>query len=243
MFGGASKHVQLESRTGFSLIEVMTAMAAGLIVLAAALQALLFFQREFARQHERIVQQQDVRLGLDLLQQELRMTAPESLSIVSPDAVEFLANVSGLTTNVAAPAGPGQMTVSVQDGRGWPEHKLVGVCWNDVCLRFTLARAGQRNLLTFVEAVPQPIPSGASVMVINRVRYYSRPDEHGVLRWLRQVDGGASVVAHNIAAFTLRYVDAQGHPTTHPLSVRLLSVEIALPGRAVKERREISLGV
>ncbi|HET8720687.1 MAG TPA: hypothetical protein VFM24_01585, partial [Nitrospira sp.] len=146
-------------------------------------------------------------------------------------------------TNVAAPVGAGQTAATVQDGRGWPEHKLVSVCWNDVCLRFTLARAGQRNLLTFVEAVPQPIPSGALVMVMNRVRYYSRPDEHGVLRWLRQVDGGASVVASNIAAFTLRYVDAQGHPTTHPLSVRLLSVEIALPGRAVKERREISLGV
>ena len=235
--------MQLGSGTGFSLIEVMTAMAAGLIVLAAALQALLFFQREFVRQHERIMQQQDVRLGLDLLQQELRMAAPESLSIVSPDTVEFLANVSGLMTNITLPAGAGETTVTVQDGRGWPEHKLVGVCWSDVCLRFTLARAGQRNLLTFVEAVAQPIPSGALVMVINRVRYYSRQDEHGALRWLRQIDGGASVVARNIAAFTLRYLDAQGHPTTHPLSVRLMLVEIALTGRTVKEKREISLGV
>jgi prepilin-type N-terminal cleavage/methylation domain-containing protein len=228
--------------SGFSLVEVIAAMAAGLVVLAAALQALLYLQREFARQHEQLVQQQDVRLGLDLLQQELRLAGSESLSIVRPDTVEFLANVSGLMTNVTVPAALGQTTVTVDDGRAWPDHKLVGVCWNDLCQRFTLARAGQRNVLTFVEPAPGPIPSGALVMVINRIRYYSRPDEFGVLRWLRQIDGGASVIARNIAGFTLRCWDAQGRPTTHPESVRLLQVEIAFPGRVVKERREINLG-
>jgi prepilin-type N-terminal cleavage/methylation domain-containing protein len=236
------KSSQSSVERGFSLIEVIAAMAAGLVVLTAALQALLYFQREFARQHEQIVQQQDVRLGLDLLIQELRVAGPGSLSLVRPDTVEFFANVSGLTTNVTAPAAVGQTTVTVQDGRGWPDHKQVGVCWNDVCEHFTLARAGQRNLLTFVEPAPGPIPSGALVMVINRIRYYSRPDEFGILRWLRQIDGGASVIARNIAGFTLRYWDAQGRPTTSPVSVRLLQVEVWLPGRAAKERREISLG-
>jgi hypothetical protein len=216
-------------------------MAAGLVVLAAALQALLYFQREFSRQHAQVVQQQDVRLGLDLLQQELRLAGSGSLSIVRPDTVEFLGNVSGLMTNVTAPAAAGQTTVTVQDGRGWPDHKFVDVCWNDVCQRFTLARTGQRSLLTFVEPAPGPIPSGASVVVINRIRYYSRPDESGTLRWLRQIDGGASVIASNIEGFALRCWDAQGRPTTNPESVRLVLVEIALPGRAVKERREISL--
>lgn len=236
------KPCQLCGASGFSLVEVITAMAAGLIVLASALQALLYFQREFTRRHEQIVQQQDVRLGLDLLQQELRVAGSESLSIVGPNAVEFLANVSGLLTNVTAPTAAGQTTVLVQDGRGWPDHKLVRVCWNDVCQYFTLARAGQRNQLTFIEPPPGPIPSGALITVVNRIRYYSRPDEFGILRWLRQIDGGASVIARNILGFTLRCWDAQGRPTTRPESVRLLLVEIAFPGRAEKERREISLG-
>jgi hypothetical protein len=96
--------------------------------------------------------------------------------------------------------------------------------------------------LTFVEPAPRPIPSGASVIVINRLRYYSRPDEGGHLRWLRQVDGGASVIAGNISRFTLQFWDTQGRPTTDPASVRRVMVEIALPGPTVTDTREISLG-
>ncbi len=233
----------LHSQRGFSLIEVMTAMAAGLVVLGAALQSLVYFQREFARQHEQVVQQQDVRLGLELFEQELRLAGSGSLSVVRPDSIEFTANVSGLMTNVIAPAPAGYSTLAVEDGRGWPDHKLVRVCWNDLCEHFTLARAGQRNLLTLVEPTPRPIPSGASIMVINRIRYYSRLDERGILRWLRQIDGGASVLAENIARFSLSYWDAQRRPTVYPDSVRSLLVEIALPGRPITETREIALRI
>ena len=236
------KRFGMTNESGFSLIEVIAAMAAGLVVLGAALQALLYFQREFARQHIQIVQQEDVRLGLDLFEQELRVAGSGSLSLVGPDTVEFRANVSGLMTNVTTPAAVGQTALAVEDGRGWPDHKFVRVCWNDLCEQFTLARAGQRNLLTFVEPAPRPIPSGASVIVINRLRYYSRLDEGGTLRWLRQVDGGASVIAGNISRFTLQFWDTQGRPTTDPASVRRLMVEIALPGRTVAYTREISLG-
>ena len=231
----------LNNHRGFSLVEVIAAMAAGLVVLLAALQSVLYFQREFVRQHEQIVQQQDVRLGLELFEQELRLAGWGALSVIRSDVVEFTANVSGLMTNVIVLAAPGQTTLTVEDGRGWPENKLVRVCWNDQCDNFTLARAGQRNLLTLVEPASRPIPSGASVMVMNRVRYYSRPDEHGILRWLRQIDGGASVITSNIARLTLSYWDAQGRPTLHPGSVRRVIVKLALPGRAITESREISL--
>jgi hypothetical protein len=233
------KRSPLCAETGFSLVEVIAAMAAGLAVLGAALQGLLYFQREFTRQHDRIVQQQDVRLGLELFEEELRLAA--SLSLVGSDVVEFTANVSGLMTNVTAPAAVGQTTLAVGDGRGWPDHKPVDVCWGDHCEHFTLARAGQRSLLTLVEPLSMPIPSGASVMVMNRLRYYSRPDDRGIMRWLRQIDGGASVIAGNIMRFTLRFWDAQGRPTVDPHTVRLVLVEIALPGRMVTETREISL--
>jgi hypothetical protein len=231
----------LYRQLGFSLVEMMTAMAAGLFVLFAALQAVLYFQREFARQHVQIVQQQDVRLGLELFEQEIRLAGWGSLSVVRPDGLEFTANVNGLMTNVSAPVLAGQTTLTVEDGRGWPENKTVRVCWDDQCEIFTLARGGARNLLTLVEPALRPIPSGASVMVLNRLRYYSRPGEDGIVRWLRQIDGGASVLASNLARLTLSYWDAQGHPTMQPQSVRRILVEIAFPGRPVTEVREIGL--
>ena len=226
---------------GFSLVEVVAAMAAGLVILGAALGSVVYFQREFARQHGHVMQQQDVRLGLELFEQELRLAASGSLVVIASDAIEFTANISDLSTNVAAPVAAGQTAVSVEDGRGWADGKAVRICWHDQCEHFTLARAGQRSLLTFVEPAPRPIPSGASAMVMNRVRYYSRPDERGILRWLRQIDGGASVIASNIAAFTVRYWDAQGRPETRPEWVRRIQAEISLPGRTVTETREITL--
>ena len=200
------------------MIEVLAAMAAGLVILGAALQSVVYFQREFARQHGHVIQEQDVRLGLELFAQELRLVSSGSLLVVASDVIEFTAN-----------------------GRGWPDGKVVRICWNDRCEDFTLARAGQRNLLTFVEPASRPIPSGASAIVMNRVRYYSRPGERGILRWLRQVDGGASVITGNIAAFTVRYWDAQGRPVTRPEWVRRIQAEISLPGRTVTQTREITL--
>lgn len=232
---------RLRTSFGFTFVEVMTAMAAGLIVLSAALQSVVFFQRQFLLRHERIIQTQDVRLGLELFQQELRLAVSESLSVVQPDSIEFQANVSGLMTNVTAPVAPGQTAFTVEDGRGWPEGKLVRMCWNDQCEQATLARAGQRNVLTIVEPASRPIPSGASTTVMNHVRYYVRPDEGGRLRWLRQIDGGASVIAADIVSFSLRYRDAGGRPVVAPELVRRIVVEIALPGRAAKETREIGL--
>src|SRR5688572_30208168 len=175
---------RLSGQSGSSLLELFVAMAASLIVLGATLQCLSSFQREFARQQHDIGQEQDVRLSLELLQQELRLASAGSLSIARPDAVEFTANVNGLTTNVTAPGEKGHTTLAVADGREWPESKTVEVCWNDQCDRFTLARPGQRYVLTFVEPVARPIPTGASVMVMNRIRYYSRLDERGRLRCL-----------------------------------------------------------
>ena len=178
------------TEAGTSLLELIGALAAGLVVLGATLQSLSYFQQEFSRQQGRITQQQDLRLGLELLEQELRLAGAGSLSSIMPDEIQFSANIHGLMTNVTAAAAIGQTTIAVDDGLGWPDRKSIRVCWNDQCEPFTLARAGQRNLLTLMEPIPRMIPAVASVVAINRVRYYSRPDETGALRFLRQVDGG-----------------------------------------------------
>lgn len=232
-------NVLMCSESGTSLLELMGAMVAGLIVLGATLQSLSYFQQAFVRQQDRITQQQDLRLGLEVLEQELRLAGFGSLSIILSDAVEFTANIHGLMTNVTSAALTGQTTLAVDDGRGWPDGKLVRICWNEQCERFTLARTGQRNLLTLVEPIAYPIPAGASVSVMNRIRYYSRADERGLLRLLRQVDGGASVLIGDIKGMALSYWNEQGSTTTQAELVRRILIEISLPYRV--EKREISL--
>lgn len=229
------------TEAGTSLLELIGALAAGLVVLGATLQSLSYFQQEFSRQQSRITQQQDLRLGLELLEQELRLAGAGSLSAIMSDEIQFSANIHGLMTNLTAAAAIGQTTLAVDDGLGWPDRKSIGVCWNDQCEPFTLARAGQRNLLTLMEPIPRMIPAGASIVAINRVRYYSRPDETGALRFLRQVDGGASVLVGNIEEVKFSYWDKQGQVTAQPALVRRIVVEISLPRQTVRAVREIGL--
>lgn len=240
MEGNGRVHLR-HGQSGTSLLELIGSMAAGFIVLGATLQSLMYFQQQFARQQDRIIQHQDLRLGLDLLAQELRLAWAGSLSNILPDEVEFTANIHGLMTNVTSAAEIGQTTISVDDGRGWPDRKSVRVCWNDHCDQFTLARTGQRNLLTLVEPIQRMIPAGAFIMVINRVRYYSRPDEKGVVRLLRQIDGGASVLVGDIEAARFSYWDEQGKVTAQPAHVRRIILEVALPRHTLKAVREFSL--
>jgi hypothetical protein len=229
------------NQSGSTLAELLAATAAGLVVVGAALQSFSYFHHQFLTQRDSIAQAQDVRLSLELLAQELHLASSGSLSVARPDAVEFTANISGLMTKVAAPGLVGETTLAVEDGRGWPDKKLVRVCWNEHCDSYTLAGAGHRSLLTFVEPIARPIPVGASAAVKNRVRYYTRLDERGVLRFLRQIDGGASVLVGHVNSVVFSYRDAQGRKTAHPGQVRRVIVEITVPQRAAGDKREITL--
>ena len=237
----ALARMPVSNQSGSSLLELLGAMAAGLVVLGAALQSFSYFQQQFLKQRDNIIQAQDVRLSLELLAQELHLASIGSLSVARPDAVEFTANISGLMTKVTAPGLVGETTLAVEDGRGWPDSKPVGVCWNEQCDSFTLARAGHRSLLAFAEPIARPIPAGASAMVRNRVRYYSRLDERGILRFLRQIDGGASVLVGHVESVKFSYWDGRGRMTAHPGQVRRVIVEITLPHRAATDKREITL--
>lgn len=227
--------------SGASLLELLGALAAGLVVLGAMLHSLLFFQREFSCYEGRVVQEQDYRLGMELLEQELHLAGSGSLIGVASDTIEFVANVHGYSTNLTALAAIGQTVLSVENGSGWPDRKILRVCWNDFCEQFTLAKTGQQNLLTLMEPVPRTIPAGASVTVMNRLRYYSRTDDHGSLRLLRQIDGGASVLIGDIKAVKFSYWNDLGRTTTHPGLVRRIIVEIEFRRSPMKAIREISL--
>ncbi len=235
------RHVRRSSVSGTSLAELLFAMAAGLVVFGATLQTLSSFQQRFVTQQRAVAQQQDLRLGLELLEQELRLAGVGSIATAAVDSVEFSANLHGLSTTVTASAAVGQTTLSVEDGRGWDQRKTIVVCWGELCESLTLARDGQRHLLTVAQPLTQSIPAGAYVSLRNRVRYYSRRDDRAMLRLLRQVDGGASVLVEDIQDARFTYWDEEGHPTTMREQIKLVVVAVAIPHQAVRAVRAISL--
>ena len=229
------------TEAGTSLTELIFAMAAGLVVLGATLQALSYFQKQFMRQQREVAQQQDLRLGLEVLEQELRLAGSGSLTATASDAVEFSANLQALSTTITAASAIGQTALSVEDGRGWDDRKTIVVCWAERCETLALARDGQRRVFTVTQPLTTAIPSGASVVLLNRVRYYSRRDDLGVLRLLRQVDGGASVLVRDIREARFSYWDASGQAVTQPGLVRRVVVEMMMSEHGVREVREMSL--
>jgi hypothetical protein len=222
-------------------MELMFAMAAGLVIIGATLYTLSYFQQQLMKQQREVAQQQDLRLGLEVLEQELRLAGAGSLTTAASDTVEFWANLQGLSTTVTAAAAIGQTTLSVEDGRGWEDRKTIVVCWAEHCETLALARDGQRYVLTVTQPLTRPIPSGASVSLLNHIRYYSRRDNQDVLRLLRQVDGGASVLVRDIREARFSYRDEMGQVATEPARVKLVIVEVTIAGRGIRAVREMSL--
>jgi hypothetical protein len=231
----------MRTEAGTSLIELMCAMAAGLVVLGATLQSLSYFQQRFMKQQHEVAQQQDLRLGLEVLEQELQLAGPGSLTIAASDSVELSANIQDLSTTVTASAEIGQTALSVDDGRGWNDRKTIVACWAERCETLTLARDGQRRVLTVTQPLTRSIPSGAFVVILNRVRYYSRRDDRGVLRLLRQIDGGASVLVRDIREARFSYWDENGQAVTQPAFVKLVVVEVIMSDQGIHTVRGISL--
>src|SRR6185295_13658510 len=100
---------------------------------------------------------------------------------------------------------------------------------------------GQRHVLTVTQPLTRAIPSGAFVFLLNQVRYYSRRDNQGVLRLLRQVDGGASVLVGDIREARFSYWDENGQVVTQPAYVKLVIVEVMLSDRGNRAVRGVSL--
>jgi len=241
MHGEDKRTLQQEQQAGTSLIELMCAMAAGLFVLGATFYALSYFQHLLSGQQREMAQQQDLRLGLEVLEQELRLAEPGSLSMAAADSVEFSANLQGRITKVTAETGVGQTILPVEDGRGWDERKTIVVCWAERCETMILARAGQRQQLTVSQPVTGVIPAGAMISLQNRIRYYSRRNDQGVLRFLRQVDGGSSVLVGDIRDARFIYHDENGQAATQPEMVRMIVVEVRMAEQEIPSLRAISL--
>jgi Tfp pilus assembly protein PilW len=226
---------------GVCLAELMISVTVGAIVLAAALNALNLVQTHVRTQQRDLTHQQDLRLGLEVFEQEVRLAVSDSITSATPNEFLFHANIGAYRTVTTRTAGSGQSVLAVEDGGGWGEGKVVIICGPQACETSRLSRSGQRYQLTLTEPLTMSFPAGASVEVSNRVAYYTKRDENGTMKLMRMVDGGANTLIGNLESLRFSYWDEQGHVTEHPSLVKRVVLEIKSNHRLHRMMREVSL--
>jgi hypothetical protein len=225
---------QLYNNAGICLTEVLVAMAAGVVILSATFQAFTLFESKLSAQQETISRHQDQRLGLHVIEEELRLAGTGSAiglpAIVSLGAqeIEFVANLDNHTTIVTEPVSALQQELRVLDGSNWDGGKRVVICSADHCAEGRLALDGRRTSLSLSAPLGMAFPAGSEVFVSNRLRYYVSTAPSGKQSVMRQVDGGANTIAGDVTKFQLTYFNKQGRPTTDAASVSRVRVELAV---------------
>ena len=213
MSGSIHQHVRLRclmEQSGVCLSELMAALAIGTLVLAGSLEAFNIVQAQAVRQQRTMTIQQEIRLGLEVFEQEVRMASSSTIAIARSDRFEFLANIHGLRTVTTGPVAAGQTVLPVQNGSGWGEGKTVVLCGSSGCESLRLANEGQRSQLLLGGPVRGLYPAGASVEVRNRVTYYTRGEDGDRTEFMRQIDGGAGVLIGNLQSVRLSFWDEWG---------------------------------
>ncbi len=231
----------LFDKRGVCLTELMVSLTAGVIVLAAALNAFNVAQAHASKQQKDLRHQQDLRLGLEVFEQEARLAVAESIVSTTSDAFRFHANINAHRTMTTGPVMPGQSVIPVQDGRGWSEGKTVIICGQQACENHRLSRSGQHYQLTLTEPVASSFPAGAFVEVNNRVGYYTKRNENGTVNLMRMVDGGANTLIGDVEDLHFSYWDEQGHVTQQPSLVKRVVLEIESHHSLHRMMREVSL--
>ncbi|MHC9062429.1 PilW family protein [Nitrospira sp. CMX1] len=228
-------------QSGLTLIELMLSLSMGAAVLAATLD-IFTVAKTHADKHFTVVrQQQDMRVGLEVFEQEVRLATAETIQTADPDRILFYANLGAFRTNTTGTLLPGQSVIAVQNGTGWGAGKTIMICSSTQCESHRLARAGQRNQLTLVEPVESTFSAGVSVEVRNRVLYYAKRDEIGTLQLMRMVDGGASVVIGGLQNLRLSYWDETGKRADTISHMKRIVVEIQSEQSRHKMLRDVSI--
>jgi prepilin-type N-terminal cleavage/methylation domain-containing protein len=217
---------ELSDQYGITLMELMISLAIGSAVLAAALNTFSIAQAHADRQYRAFTLQQDLRLGLEVFEQEARLARADSMITIDRDEFEFGANLGAHRTRTTAAIVPGQSVLAVQDGSGWGEGKTVMVCGPRACESHRLARAGQRSQLILAEPVGSSFAPGTSVEVHNRVVYYIKRDGDGTSKLMRMVDGGASVLIGGLDDLRFSYWDETGKRTNQLSQVKRIVLEL-----------------
>lgn len=232
---------------GICLVEVMIALAAAAVVLAATLQSLDHFERRLSKQHVAAARTQDLRIGLKVLEDELRMIGTGSalsgtpVQAVGQHEIEFAANLGGQVTALTDTVSSAQQELPVLNGTDWPKGKRVLVCDREHCAEGRLARDGRARALSLMGPLGSDFAPGSEVRVINNVRYYVKADRTGTPRLMREVDGGANPLIGEVARFQLSYFDRNGAQTVDPSRVARVRIEAAVKEERIPVIRDVGV--
>ncbi len=226
---------------GICLTELMVSLTAGVIVLAAALNALNVAQSHVSKQQNDLRHQQDLRLGLEVFEQEVRLAVADSIDSATANEFRFQANISAHRTVTTGVVMPGQSVIAVQDGSGWSEGKTAAICGHQACEAHRLSRSGHRHQLALTEPVSGSFPAGASVEMSNQIVYYTKRDENGTVKLMRMIDGGANVLIGNLEDLRFSYWDEHGRVTQQPSLVKRVVLEIESNHYLHRMMREVTL--
>jgi hypothetical protein len=225
---------ELHNNTGICLTEVLVAMAAGAVILSTTFQALTLFESKLSAQQVTISRHQDQRLGLHVIEEELRLagtgSATDTPAIVSFGAqeIEFVANLENLTTIVTEPVSALQQELRVLDGSNWNGGKHIVICSADHCAEGRLALDGRRTSLSLTAPLGMAFPAGSEVVVSNRLRYYVSTAPSGKQSVMRQADGGANTIIGDVTRFQLVYLNGQGKPASDAGSVSRVRINLTV---------------
>jgi hypothetical protein len=238
---GVSEMSRIGNIRGVCLAELVVGTAVGIIVLAASLEVLHVAQSAVGGKQRSMAQRQDLRLGLEVFEQDVRLATAESFVSATRDTVEFSANINAQHTTTTAIVLPGQSVLPVLDGSGWGKGKTVVLCGQTVCERHRLSRAGRRSRLTLAGPVVATFSAGASVEVSNRVVYYIKEGEGGAINLMRMVDGGANVLIGELKTVLFSYRDKRGRVASNQSEVARVLIEIEPKYSRQREKRGVAL--
>ena len=224
----------LTNNSGICLAEVMVAMAAGAVILSTTFHALTLFESKLTAQQDAMSRHQDQRLGLHVLEEELRLagtglpTDSPAISSLGAQEIAFAANLDNLTTVLTEPASALQQELPVLNGSNWNQGKHVVICSADHCAEGILARDGRRTSLSLTAPLGVAFAAGSEVFVSNRLRYYVSAPSGGKKNLMRQVDGGANAIIGDVTHFQLDYLNKQGQPTSDAAFVSRVRIDLVV---------------
>ncbi len=232
---------------GYTVTELMIAMAAGVVVLMASLQAFHHVQHRLSAQQTTMVRNQDLRIGSAVLAAELRLAGAGGwvlgppLLTAQPNEIAFLANLEGLQSTLSSAVSASQLLLPVSNGSGWRTGKRVIVCAGDRCAQGVLARNGTRGTLPLVKSLGRAFPAGSQVLLANYIRYYVGKDGRNRPALMRQVDGGVNPLVGDLSRFRLQYFESDGSVTLDPAQVDRVRTTLAVGDETKLLMNEVSL--
>jgi len=215
-------------RRGFSLIELLIAMALTLILLAYGFQLLVIQHRQYIIQDGIAEAQQNLRAGIDMMAREIRLAGygvpsdTQKVMTMNKEEIRFLANLNAVNARLTERAFSGQSLLSVDAGQDFRAGKRVYLCDSVSCEQHTMAQNGTSHSLSLKEPLTrgQPFEIGSRVNVVNDVRYYLNSGDPTNRKLMREVDQGAVSVAEQVVSITFEYLDRNGAVAMVPSDVR-----------------------